>query len=312
MKTSAEELRRTRPRSRLLRTAAWATAALVVFSWMGGDFGLEQLSGERRLANLERFTGELRPWPVQQQGGFDAGSTADWQTVYDWAAALMADGGSTALASTAAIAVLASVLAALVGYLACWPAARNVARPAPFFGGPGVADRRPGLRWTRWAWSVLNHSVRALLLFARAVPEYLWAFLLVESLGYTALPAVLALALHNAGILGRLGAETVENMPPAPARALAAAGASRSQAAAAVFPGLLPRLLLYFFYRWETCVREATVLGMLGVLSLGSLIRDARAGNLYDELFFYVLLGALLVLAGDLLSALARGLVRRA
>ena len=66
------------------------------------------------------------------------------------------------------------------------------------------------------------------MLFARAVPEYLWAFLLVESLGYTALPAVLALALHNAGILGRLGAETVENMPPAPARALAAAGASTS------------------------------------------------------------------------------------
>ena len=101
-------------------------------------------------------------------------------------------------------------------------------------------------------------------------------------------------------------------MPPAAARALAAAGASRSQTAAAVFPSLLPRLLLYFFYRWETCVREATVLGMLGVLSLGSLIRDARAGNLYDELFFYVLLGALMVLAGDLLSALARGLVRRA
>ena len=98
-----------------------------------------------------------------------------------------------ALAQQVLTIVLASVLAALVGYLACWPAARNVARPAPFFGGPDVADRRPGLRWARWAWSVLNHSVRALLLFARAVPEYLWAFLLVESLGYTALPAVLAL-----------------------------------------------------------------------------------------------------------------------
>lgn len=312
MKVSAEELRRTRPRSRLLRAAAWAAAALVMFSWMGGDFGLEQLGGERRLANLQRFTGELRPWPVQQHGGFDAGSANDWRTLYDWGAALMAGGAGAALAATAAIAVLASVLAALIGYLACWPAARNVARPAPFLGGRAVADRRTVPHWARWAWSALNHSVRLLLLFARAVPEYLWAFLLVESLGYTALPAVLALALHNAGILGRLGAETVENMPPAPARALAAAGASRSQTAAAVFPGLLPRLLLYFFYRWETCVREATVLGMLGVLSLGSLIRDARAGNLYDELFFYVLLGALLVLAGDLLSALARGLVRRA
>ncbi len=69
---------------------------------------------------------------------------------------------------------------------------------------------------------------------------------------------------------------------------------------------------LTFFYRWETCVREDTVLGMLGVLSLGSLIRDARASNFYDEMVFYVLLGACLVMMGDIASALARAVVRRA
>ena len=75
---------------------------------------------------------------------------------------------------------------------------------------------------------------------------------------------------------------------------------------------VFPRFLLYFFYRWETCVREATVLGMLGVLSLGSLIRDARASNFYDEMVFYVLLGSCLVMIGDFASAVSRALLRRA
>ena len=50
---------------------------------------------------------------------------------------------------------------------------------------------------------------------------------------------------------------------------------------------------------------------MLGIVSLGYWIQDARARNHYDEMFFLVLLGAFLVLAGDLISALARELVRR-
>ena len=63
-----------------------------------------------------------------------------------------------------------------------------------------------------------------------------------------------------------------------------------------VYPGALGRFLLYFFYRWETCVREATVLGMLGIVSLGRLITDSRVRMREDEMLFYVLLGASLVL----------------
>ena len=58
-------------------------------------------------------------------------------------------------------------------------------------------------------------------------------------------------------------------------------------------------------------MREATVLGMLGVVSLGFWIQDARARNHYDEMFFLILLGSALVLLGDLLSFVAREAVRR-
>ena len=131
--------------------------------------------------------------------------------------------------------------------------------------------------------------------------------------GVSAWTAILALAIHNTGILGRLSSETVENADPRSAAAFRAFGAGRLQIAAfALLPDLLNRLLLYFFYRWETCVREATVLGMLGVVSLGYWIADARTRMQHDTFVFLVLLGALIVLVGDLVSAIARRLVRDA
>ena len=156
-------------------------------------------------------------------------------------------------------------------------------------------------------------GTRLLLIGLRAVPEYLWAFLLVAIVGPIAWPAVLALALHNVGILGRLNAETVDNVESATLRALRGLGAKRSQIAlVGLLPAVLPRLLMYFFYRWETCVREATVLGMLGVVSLGYWIDDARTRGQHDTMVFFILLGAAIVIVGDLASAVARRLVRSA
>jgi ABC-type phosphate/phosphonate transport system permease subunit len=59
-------------------------------------------------------------------------------------------------------------------------------------------------------------------------------------------------------------------------------------------------------------VREATVLGLLGFVSLGWYIQQARAGVRYDEMVLFVLLGAGIILVGDFTSAVARALVRRA
>ena len=260
-----------------------------------------ELFSERRLANVERFASEVRPYPLQ-------GVDWDWGVFWSWAGDLMSDRGWSAMVSTLAISVLAVVLAAMVGYALALPAARNLASPEPF----AAAGREPS-RSQRWAWASVVAMTRAVLIFLRSLPEYVWAFLLLAVLGPTAWPAVLALAIHNAGILGRLGAETVEDLESRAPTALRALGARRSQVVAvSLFPAALPRLLLFFFYRWETCVREATVLGMLGVVSLGYWIDDARSRMQHDTFVFLIALGALIVLLGDLLSAWARRVVREA
>jgi phosphonate transport system permease protein len=64
------------------------------------------------------------------------------------------------------------------------------------------------------------------------------------------------------------------------------------------------------FVRWETCIREATVVGLLGVVSLGWFIRDARSRTHYDEMVALIVVGALLILVGDALSIWLRARIR--
>ncbi|MEM7349240.1 MAG: ABC transporter permease subunit [Acidobacteriota bacterium] len=294
-------LHRQRPRSRFARWSGVALLALVILSWSNRELWPVGFLDERRLGNLERFLGELRPYPLQGQD-FDLAIAANW------AGEILAEKGAAAARVTLAMSVAAIVLAALWALGAMFFAARTLATPEPYLPGPQSPSR---LRTSAWRSAVA--LTRAILIFIRAIPEYVWAFLFLAIFGPNAWPVVLALALHNAGILGKLTAEVVENLDPASLRALRGLGAGRLQiAAAGLFPLILPRFLLFFFYRWETCVREATVLGMLGIVSLGYWIVDTRARNHYDELFFFVLIGAGIVLVGDLVSAIAREVVRRA
>lgn len=294
-------LRRARPRSRFVRASLVALLLLAGLSWAqvvdrsGGFFT------PRRLENLDRFLTEIRPWPLRDRP-FDAG------IAWDWAVAFFREKGASAMATTLAISVAAAVLAGAIGLLLSFAAARNFLSPEPF----APAPRPPGFL-RRLVFRTAVSTTRSFCVFVRALPEYVWAFLLLAVIGPTPWAAVIALAVHNMGILGRLNAETIENLPPGAPNAWRRLGATRAQVAAgAILPAVMPRFLLYFFYRWETCVREATVLGMLGIVSIGYWIEDARARNHYDEMFLLVLLGAFLVVAGDLASALARRLVRRA
>ena len=296
-----ETLWRERPRDAFVRRSVAAISLLMLSAWFVGDFYWLDLFSERRQANLERFLGEVRPHPLQ-------GVAWDWQVALDWAADAWTSNGARAVAATLSISVLAIGLAGLASILLSLLSARNFATAEPF-----VRTARQAPVSLRFLWACLRRATRAGLIVMRSIPEYLAAFLLLAIFGPTPWTAILALAVHNAGILGRLGAETVENIaPPAPA-SLRSVGARRGQLAVWVLlPELLPRLLLYFFYRFETCVRESTVLGLLGIVSLGFFIDDARSRGHTDVLVFYVALGVAIVIVGDIVSILAREAIRRA
>lgn len=298
--TRLDALRRTRPRDRFLRLGGLGAILLVTAAWTLGDLFAGDPWSARRLANLQRFLGELVPYPLQ-------GQPWSWSTATGWAADLWHSHLAAATGATLAISVAAILLAGLLGGLLAPWATRSFARPDPF-----LPATRPAPAWRRHGWQALVVVSRALLAVLRSIPEYVWAFLLLGLLGPTAWPLVLALALHNAGILGKLSADMVENLEGPTLSALRGTGAGRWQVAlAGIGPLSLGRYLLYLFYRWETCVREATVLGMLGMVSLGFWIQDTRARNNYDEMLLAMACGAMLVVLGDLVSAVVREVVRR-
>lgn len=158
----------------------------------------------------------------------------------------------------------------------------------------------------RFGW-LLQGAARLLLNALRAIPELVWAALTVLAAGLGPNAGTLALALHTAGVLGRLFAEALENAPPEPAAAIRLQGGS--QVAAFCFgtlPNLWPQLLAYSLYRWENNIRMASVLGFVGAGGLGqmlyttlSLFQEAQAST--------VIIGMLvLVLLVDVLSDVLR------
>lgn len=294
-------LKKLRPRDRFLRFSVIIFLLIVVISWLVGGFSVKEVFSPQRIENITRFLGEIQPQPLRQ-------STSGFSDVIGWINDILSDRGYEASITTLAIAIASIVLAGLVGMILAFFAARNLAAPDPYL----PCGKIPIHKW-RILWRACVFLVRAVLVFFRAIPEYIWAFLFLAMIGPQAWPAVLALALHNMGILGRLNAEVIENLEPGVPAAMRGIGASRRQISLlGIFPLAMPRFLLYFFYRWETCVREATVLGLLGFASLGYWIQDARARDHYDEMLLLVMLSAVLVLVGDFVSTITRYFVRHA
>lgn len=137
---------------------------------------------------------------------------------------------------------------------------------------------------------------RFMLNLLRSIPELVWATLTVLAAGLGPFAGTLALALHTAGVLGRLFAETLENAPDAPARVLIEAGTSPALALAyGTLPWVQPQFLAYILYRWETNIRMAAVLGFVGAGGLGQM--------LYYELSLFHLPQACTVIAAMLALA---------
>ena len=282
--------------------------ALTIWAWLSAGKLLGRLPMERRLSNFRNFAGELVPSPVRKSG--------DWIDAFPWAWDLLVENGFVALLFTVGIACAAIILASVLVLPFLPFASRKLARRNPVgvwaggkpnsieqgsFTQPTLLDR---------FWRLAGGTTRFLFVLARAVPEYILAFLLISLLGLQVWPLVLALAIHNFGILGRLWGEVVENSDDSAARHAISSGMGRNQAfATSIFPEIFNRLLIYFFYRWETCVKDAAVLGMLGLLTLGHLIALEK-GFFWDRMFFYVLLGAAVIMIGDLLSTWVRRALR--
>ena len=304
-----ERLRSAAPRDRILELGAGLLGLLSLASWFMMDLELtNHVTGRSRLRLSESFLADVIPDPLQERA-IDGSVTMrkDLGELLRWAGGVLEEVGLECIGLTIGISILAIVLGALMALPLVLPGARNVSLGGGFL----PADRRAG-PVTKLARFLVFGVSRSLMVVLRAIPEYLWAFLLLILLGPVALAGVLALALHNAGILAKLTGEIVEDADQRPLAALAGIGGGFG--GVAVF-GIMPRsirqFLVYFFYRWETCVRETAVLGVLAIETLGLHIDHSFAYFQFDRAILLILVNSVIVIVGDLLGSRARTMIRR-
>jgi phosphonate transport system permease protein len=152
--------------------------------------------------------------------------------------------------------------------------------------------------------------VRRLMDACRAINEMVFAMLFIVAVGLGPFAGVLALWVHTTGILAKLFAEAVEAIDPRPAEGVRATGAtSLDEIIYAVLPQVLPLWISYALYRFESNVRSAMVVGMVGAGGIGVVLYEAIRSFDYASTSAVLIMVIVVVTAIDLASAWLRAKV---
>jgi len=123
-------------------------------------------------------------------------------------------------------------------------------------------------------WPPLIPISRRMTDIMRAFPELILALFLIFILGTSPVPAMIAVAFHTAGALGKQFSEVNENIDLNAVEGLQSCGASWLQRMKfAVIPQVLPNYLSYFMLRFEINVRASAILGFVGAGGIGAELR---------------------------------------
>lgn len=153
----------------------------------------------------------------------------------------------------------------------------------------------------------IRHPVRRLMDAFRSINEMVFAMLFIVAVGLGPFAGVLALFVHTTGIFAKLFSEAVEAIDPQPVEGIRATGAGvLEEIAYGVIPQVLPLWVSYSLYRFESNVRAATVVGMVGAGGIGVALWDVMRSFKFDRTAAVLLMIILTVTMVDLISARIR------
>lgn len=161
--------------------------------------------------------------------------------------------------------------------------------------------------WNTAPSKFLFHFTRFTLSFVRSIPEIVFGLILLTTLGLGPFPAVLAMMLHNIGVLGKLIAELVEASDPGPQEAMKAVGERNWFANLfSILPQIWPNVLSNYFYRFEVAIRTSLILGFIGGGGIGQRLFNDFKTFQYPSVALDVLLIMIIVIAVDLFGSYVR------
>jgi phosphonate transport system permease protein len=153
----------------------------------------------------------------------------------------------------------------------------------------------------------VRQPVRRLMDAARAINEMVFAMLFIVAVGLGPFAGVLALWVHTTGILAKLFSEAVEAIDPQPVEGIRATGANAlEEILYGVLPQVLPLWISYSLYRFESNVRSASVVGMVGAGGIGVVLWEIIRGFQYAQTCAVMIIIVVTVSLIDLVSARIR------
>jgi phosphonate transport system permease protein len=185
---------------------------------------------------------------------------------------------------TVCMAIAGTAMSAVLGVIVGFLAARNT-------------TPHPAVRWL----------ARGLIVLCRSIPDLVFAIIFVEALGVGVLPGVLALGFHSIGMLGKLYAEAIEQVPQQPREAVTATGAGRLQnLATSVWPQVMPAFSSITLYRLDINLRSSVILGYVGAGGIGFLLNTDMGVLLFKNAVAIVIVIFVLIVLMEYVSALIR------
>ena len=212
----------------------------------------------------------------------------DWNAPYFYNAESNFPAILTATVETIQMAVMGTVLAVVFGFLLAMFAARNIT--------PNV---------------FVYQSARTICDAGRGISELVWALLFVAMVGLGPFTGILALTVHNTGVLGKYFSEAIEAIDVGVIESVQSSGATRTQV---FFHGIMPELsalfLSYILYNFEHNLRQSTVLGVVGAGGIGlELLLAIRYFNFDTVLTIMIIILAMVVVTDRLSGVIRKRLV---
>ncbi|MCQ9615730.1 ABC transporter permease subunit [Paenalcaligenes niemegkensis] len=205
----------------------------------------------------------------------------------------------------------AAMLGTAIAIILAWPLAMGASR--------AICVGEESSRFSRGVWryfplrsptALLCALCRLLQDILRAVPDFVWAIILVAMIGLGPLTGALALALNITGILGKVYSELWDGVDESRYAQVSSLGGGRL---ATFFYGIRPlasrNILSFTLMRAECAIRNAAVIGAVGGGGLGSEIWYQIRFGAWDKVSTLILFTLLLTLTADLASNYIRGLL---
>lgn len=157
---------------------------------------------------------------------------------------------------------------------------------------------------------LLYHLTKIIINFFRTIPDFAVGLILIAAIGLGPFAGTLALSFHTTMVLIKLFSEAIENIDQGVVEAISATGARFVQVISfAVIPQVIPEFISLTLYRFETNIRAATILGLIGAGGIGLIMNSDFRMFQYPQAAVSVIVLIVLVMIVDYSSAQLRKFV---